>query len=71
MNTTFNYSDLRGKIISRFGNQSNFAKAIGTNKQRISMVLNNKAYLNTVEVETWCKALDIEIDYLTYYFFAH
>lgn len=71
MNIIFDYSKLRGLIISKYGNQTNFAKALNTNKQRVSMVLNNKAYLSTPEVFEWCKALDIDLDFLAYYFFVY
>lgn len=70
MNTVFNYNELKGKIISKYGNQKNFAKVIGTNPQRVSKVLSNKAYLDNREIQKWSIALDIDVDLIPYYFFA-
>lgn len=66
----FDYRLLKAKIVEKFGNQKSFARALNTNPQRVSMVLNCKAYLTSNEILLWCDALDIDTFSIPAYFFA-
>ena len=70
MNTLkFDLNELRGRITSKYGNQRNFASAIKSNPTRVSNILNGRAYLDTREIMEWSGMLDIDIDYIPYFFF--
>ena len=38
----FNYSKLRGRIIEKYGSQSDFAKAFGCSDRTLSLKMNGK-----------------------------
>lgn len=66
----FNYNNLKGKIVSLYGNQRNFAQANGIPISRVSGVMNNKIFLDNREIVTWCECLQIPLTDVKDYFFA-
>lgn len=65
----FNYSKLRGRIVEKYGTQSNFADALGKPIQTISTKLNNKVGFTREDILVWSKLLDIsESEYGAYFF---
>lgn len=71
MKSIYNYNELKGKIISKYGSQIKFSRAIKSNPQRVTNVLSGKAYLDVREVDVWRNALEIDTEHIPYYFFAH
>ena len=67
----YDTSKLRGRIIEKFGSQSEFAKATNRSQAFISGVLNGKIYLEQPEIEAWANLLDILLSELNIYFFTH
>ncbi|HHV27937.1 MAG TPA: DUF739 family protein [Tissierellia bacterium] len=65
----FDYSKLRGRITEKYGNEGNFAKAIGFARSTLSFKLNNKVYWTQPEINLACQLLDIEDSEVTSYFF--
>lgn len=65
-----NYNNLRGRIVSKFGDQKNFCNTTGISASKVSKLLNNKIYLSQKEICKWCEILDIELPEIPYYFFA-
>jgi len=66
---TFNYSKLKGRIIEKFGNQSEFAKAMNCSERTMSLKLNNKIPWRQTEI---CRALEllcVPIEEVSEYFF--
>ena len=52
----FDYSKLRGKIVEKFGSQSEFSKAMGCSERTLSLKLTGKRSWKQPEI---CKALSI------------
>ena len=59
VNCSFDNSKLRGRIVEKFGTIDNFSKAIGRNRSSISLMLNEKAVMDRVDITLFCSALDI------------
>ncbi|GGJ61746.1 DUF739 family protein [Virgibacillus salexigens] len=66
---TFDYSSLSGKIIEKYGNQYNFAKAMGLSERSISLKLNGKVGWKQVEIAKAVEKLEIDISEIPSYFF--
>lgn len=66
----FDTSKLKGRIVEKYGSQTEFAKAIGRTKAFVSYVINGKSQLTQEDVVDWANALDIAYDELHIYFFA-
>ena len=49
----FDYSRLRGRIIEKFGNFTEFAKATGQKKSNLSSKLRNKVRIRSEEMVAW------------------
>ena len=54
-----NRQRLRGEIIAKYGNQDNFADAIGWSKQKVSYILTGKRKLNTDDVAKVAQVLGL------------
>lgn len=63
------YAKLRGKIREVFGNNENFAKALGIDLSSLSAKLNNKTPWKREEIEKACLLLGIPIEDVYLYFF--
>lgn len=63
------YAKLRGKIKEVFGNNENFAKALGIDLSSLSAKLNNKTPWKREEIEKSCILLGIPIRKVYLYFF--
>jgi hypothetical protein len=72
MGTTFDYSELKGRIITRFGNFANFAEAINLSRSQLSDRLNNKVKFRHEDILASCSAdvLDISAEQIGRYFFT-
>lgn len=66
----FNYSKLLGKMKECGFSQEQLAKAIGVSESTLNAKLNNKYYFNAKEMYLICKALNIDIEEMSAYFFA-
>lgn len=66
----FDFSELRGRIVARFGSCEAFAKAIDLSKAQLSDRLNNKVPFKPSEIPLICKLLDIAKEEIGRYFFT-
>lgn len=64
------YAKLRGKIKEVFGNNENFAKALGMDLSSLSSKLNNRTSWKREEIEKACELLNIPIEEVHLYFFT-
>lgn len=67
---SFDYSKLRGKIVEKYGNQSNFASALGISENTLSLKMNNKVRFTTDDITTISRLLEIDAGEIGRYFFA-
>jgi hypothetical protein len=65
----FDYSELRGKIKAKYGNQEAFAYAMDFNASTLSQKLNNRADWSRIEIYKACKLLNIPLQDVPLYFF--
>lgn len=65
-----NYNKLRGRIVEKFGNCSNFANVLGISRIAMSNKMTGKTGFSRDDIATWCKLLEIPCDEITDYFFA-
>lgn len=63
------YSKLRGRIVEKYRNLSNFADAVGVKKPVISNKLNGKVPITSKDIEKWIQPLDIPLEEIGVYFF--
>ena len=66
----YKYNKLRGRIIEKYGSQSEFAKAIGLSETSVSNKMQCKSAFDQRDIVKWCEALDIPIEQNGEYFFA-
>ncbi len=66
----FNYSELEGRIITKFGSRKKFAKALGTSSGALSMLLNNKTKWTSDKIYRAQQLLEIEPETVSAYFFT-
>lgn len=66
----YDYSKLRGKIIEKFGNNSNFANKLGISERTLSLKLHNKIAFKQTEIDNAVNLLEIPITEIPEYFFA-
>lgn len=67
---SFRYNKLRGRIIEKFGTQSEFAKKIGMSEQIITAKLAGKSSFTQGNIIAWCETLDIDQNDIGDYFFS-
>lgn len=65
-----NMSNLRGRIIQKYGSQGRFAKELGKTEQTVTAKLNGRSQFSQDDIIEWCNALDIESTSIGEYFFA-
>ena len=72
MAVIFDFSELIGRIIARYGNRGNFARAIGLSEAQLSDRLRNKTAFKPDEIILICtpKILDIPDTQIGRYFFT-
>jgi transcriptional regulator with XRE-family HTH domain len=68
--TLLDYRRLKGRIKERYNTQSEFAKAVNRSETYVSQVLNERTYMDQVEVDKWAKALSIPLSEYGDIFFA-
>lgn len=66
----FNYSELEGRIIAKFGSRKNFAKALGTSNSNLSTLLNGKTRWTSDKIYKAQQLLEIEPESVSSYFFT-
>ena len=66
----FNYSKLRGRIIEKFGTQSDFAHALGCSKRTLSLKMTGKRPWKQTEILTAIKLLGLSEEDIQDYFFT-
>lgn len=66
----FDFSDLRGKITSKYKTQGAFAAAMGLSESALSERLNNGVAFRADEIKLAAKLLDIPDNEINKYFFT-
>ena len=66
----FDYSKLKGKIIEKYGTQTEFAKEFGVSKNSFSMKMNNKTSFSTNDILKITNMLNIDKEDISSYFFT-
>lgn len=66
---SFDYSNLSGRIVQKFGTQYNFANALGISERSLSLKLNNKVFWKNSEIARVCRLLEINDEDIPKYFF--
>lgn len=71
MPVIFDYSELCGRIITRYGNYANFAEAVEMSRAQLSERLRNKRHFKLDEIYVMCapEILDIPSQEIGRYFF--
>lgn len=65
----YSYSKLKGRIVERYGTQTNLAKKIGISKNSMSKKLTGKTEFSQSDIEQWAELLEIDRkDYWEYFF---
>lgn len=67
---TYDYSDLYGKIVQKFGTQYRFAEALQMSEHSLSKKLNGKRPWKQADIENVCDLLDIKRKDIPRYFFT-
>lgn len=65
----YDYSKLKGRIVEKFGKQTNFAEHLGKDDPYVSRYLTGNAVFTQKVVEVWRQALDLDIPDIGPYFF--
>jgi len=66
----FNYSKLRGRIIEKYGSQSDFAKDFGCSDRTLSLKMNGKRPWKQTEILSAIKLLELSEEDIQDYFFT-
>jgi len=66
----YQYDDLIGRIISKFGSRRAFADAMHMTPESLSQKLNGKRFFNQKQITKACELLDIAEADVTKYFFT-
>ena len=66
----FNYSKLRGRIIEKYGSQSDFAKAFGCSDRTLSLKMNGKRPWKQTEILSAINLLELSEEDIQDYFFT-
>ena len=65
----FQYNQLRGRIIAKYGSQNRFAEVLGLSKNSVSKKMSGTSGFSQKDIETWAELLDIDpADYGEYFF---
>lgn len=66
----FDYARLKGRIIEKYGTQSNFVRAFGISENSFSLKMNNKSRFSSDDIIKMTEMLDIEKEEVGKYFFT-
>ena len=66
----FDYSKLRGRIVEKFGAQSQFSVALGISEGTLSSRMMNKSTFTGEEIARSCILLGIPFEEISRYFFT-
>lgn len=64
------YAKLRGRIVEKYGTQSEFARAINKTDQTVTAKLGNRSSFSQDDIKEWSDALDIDPDHIGEFFFT-
>lgn len=67
----FNYSSLYNKIVEKYGNVYNFAKASGLSEKSITLKLNGKAEWEQEDIAKAIELLEMDSSDIPRYFFNY
>lgn len=70
MNYRYDYSKLKGRIVEKLENQSNFAQKMKLSETTIYSKLNGKIEFKQSEISNACEILDISMNDMPEYFFC-
>lgn len=66
----FRFNKLRGRIVEKYGTQSQFAQAIGISKNALSKKMTGRTGLTQDDILQWAEMLEIERSEIGDYFFT-
>ena len=66
----FDFSKLKGRIIEKYGSQSEFARAFGISENSLSLKMNNKSRFSADDIVKITDMLDIPQSDVGLYFFT-
>jgi len=66
----FDYSKLRGRIVEKYGTQSNFVENFGVSENSFSRKMNNKSRFSSDDIVRMTAMLDIKKEDIGAYFFT-
>lgn len=66
----FEYNELRGRIVAKFGTIEKFADSLGVSQETLSKKLNNKVAISQKEVVEWSSMLGIASEDIGAIFFT-
>lgn len=66
----FDFRKLKGRIIEKYGSQTEFVRAFGVSENTFSMKMNNKVRFTTDDIVKISDMLDIPKDDVGEYFFT-
>lgn len=66
----FDFSELLGRIIAKYGSRAAFAKAMGMKETVLSGRLSCKTYFSPEEVLQACELLGIPLDDIPHFFYT-
>lgn len=66
----FSYNKLKGRIVEKFGSQSEFSKKIPLSPQSVSKKLVGNSGFSQSDINRWCELLDIDTADIGSYFFT-
>ena len=66
----FNYQKLRGRMVEKYGSQTEFAKAFGVSENTMSQKMNNKTRFTSDDIIKIADMLEIDQNDVGEYFFT-
>lgn len=66
----FNYQKLRGRMVEKYGSQTEFAKAFGVSENTMSQKMNNKTRFTSDDIIKITDMLEIDQNDVGEYFFT-
>lgn len=66
----FDFRELTGQIVAKYGSRAAFAEELGISKGTLSNKLNNKSTFSPTEIRLSCELLSIEPESIGAYFFT-
>lgn len=64
------YTELRGRIVQKYGTIGNFAKAVGITRAMLSLKLNGHSQFTQQQISDWSKLLEIPVKEIGRFFFT-